>query len=188
MRHPRYAILPEASLSYFSEVPEAMPEAWQGWLTYRPPQPFAVSFERQLKHFLDCLGTGQAPRTTAIDQGLICPVRARIPSEIGDLQNATGSVGLWNIKVLSSSHGVTASTAAWGTQLRDMRCQGRSYQIALCSTRFQGPPYHTGEYNFDGRICLLQVSHRSRHLGQHPETPFSGDATSSASRQPHTLH
>jgi hypothetical protein len=37
------------------------------WLTYRPPQPFAVSFERQQKHFLDCLDTGEAPRTTAID-------------------------------------------------------------------------------------------------------------------------
>ena len=63
----KYITTPEPRLSYFSEVPEVMPEAWQGWLSHQPPEPFEVSFERQLKHFLDCLDTGETPRTTASD-------------------------------------------------------------------------------------------------------------------------
>ncbi len=38
----QYAALPEPCVKYFSELPEAMPEDWQGWLVYRPPEPFTA--------------------------------------------------------------------------------------------------------------------------------------------------
>jgi len=62
-----YIISPEPQLRYFSEIPEAMPSAWQGWLTYKSPEPYTYSFQGALAHFLDCLDTGGRPRVTAED-------------------------------------------------------------------------------------------------------------------------
>ena len=63
----QYTISPEPQLRYFSEVPEAMPSQWQGWLTYKSPEPYTYSFQGALEHFLDCLDTGARPRVTAED-------------------------------------------------------------------------------------------------------------------------
>jgi predicted dehydrogenase len=63
----QYVISPEPRLSYFSEVPEAMPEGWAGWLTHQPAEPYLLSFQKELEHFLDCLDTGRSPRVTAAD-------------------------------------------------------------------------------------------------------------------------
>ena len=63
----QYIISPEPEVRYFSEIPEAMPHAWQGWLTYKSPEPYTYSFHGALAHFLDCLDTGAQPRVTAED-------------------------------------------------------------------------------------------------------------------------
>jgi predicted dehydrogenase len=63
----QYIIGPEPRLNYFSEIPEAMPSGWAGWLTHQPAEPYTSSFRRELEHFLDCLDTGQTPRVTASD-------------------------------------------------------------------------------------------------------------------------
>jgi len=63
----QYVISPEPRVSYFSEVAEAMPEEWQGWLTHQPPEGYGYSFQAALAHFLDCLDTGAKPRVTAED-------------------------------------------------------------------------------------------------------------------------
>jgi predicted dehydrogenase len=63
----QYVISPEPRVSYFSEVAEAMPEQWQGWLTHQPAESYAYSFQAALRHFLDCLDTGAKPRVTAED-------------------------------------------------------------------------------------------------------------------------
>lgn len=63
----QYVISPEPRVSYFSEVAEAMPEAWQGWLTHQPTESYGYSFQAALSHFLDCLDTGAKPRVTAAD-------------------------------------------------------------------------------------------------------------------------
>lgn len=63
----RYVISPVPEISYFSEIPEAMPANWQGWLTYIPSEPYSYSFQAVMAHFLDCLDTGQVPRVTAQD-------------------------------------------------------------------------------------------------------------------------
>jgi len=63
----QYVISPEPRVSYFSELAEAMPEQWQGWLVHQPAEPYAYSFLAALRHFLDCLDTGAEPRVTAED-------------------------------------------------------------------------------------------------------------------------
>jgi UDP-N-acetyl-2-amino-2-deoxyglucuronate dehydrogenase len=63
----RYVISPTPELSYFSELPEAMPPGWHGWLTHTPAQSYTYSFEAVMAHFLDCLDTGAVPRVTAQD-------------------------------------------------------------------------------------------------------------------------
>jgi UDP-N-acetyl-2-amino-2-deoxyglucuronate dehydrogenase len=63
----QYVISPEPRVSYFSEVAEAMPQEWQGWLTHQPPEGYGYSFQAALAHFLDCLDTGAKPRVTAED-------------------------------------------------------------------------------------------------------------------------
>jgi predicted dehydrogenase len=63
----RYVISPVPEVSYFSEVPEAMPPGWHGWLTHSPSQPYVYSFQAVMEHFLDCLDTGAIPRVTARD-------------------------------------------------------------------------------------------------------------------------
>ncbi len=63
----RYVISPVPEISYFSEVPEAMPPGWQGWLTHTPSEPYTYSFQAVMEHFLDCLDTGRTPRVTAQD-------------------------------------------------------------------------------------------------------------------------
>jgi predicted dehydrogenase len=63
----QYVISPEPGVSYFSELAEAMPEQWQGWLVHKPAEPYAYSFLAALRHFLDCLDTGAKPRVTAED-------------------------------------------------------------------------------------------------------------------------
>jgi predicted dehydrogenase len=63
----QYVISPEPRVSYFSEVAEAMPEEWQGWLTHQPTESYGYSFQAALSHFLDCLDTGAKPRVTAAD-------------------------------------------------------------------------------------------------------------------------
>ena len=63
----QYVISPEPQLRYFSEVPDAMPPAWRGWLTYKPAQPYVHVFQRALSHFLDCLDGKTKPRVTAED-------------------------------------------------------------------------------------------------------------------------
>jgi len=63
----QYVISPEPRVSYFSEVTEAMPEEWQGWLNHQPAEGYGYSFQAALAHFLDCLDTGAKPRVTAED-------------------------------------------------------------------------------------------------------------------------
>ena len=63
----RYVISPVPEVSYFSEVPEAMPPGWHGWLTHRPSQSYVYSFQAVMEHFLDCLDTGATPRVIARD-------------------------------------------------------------------------------------------------------------------------
>jgi len=63
----RYIISPNPEVSYFSEVAEAMPKEWQGWLSHQPSESYAYSFQAALRHFLDCLDTGMKPRVTAAD-------------------------------------------------------------------------------------------------------------------------
>jgi predicted dehydrogenase len=63
----QYVISPEPRVSYFSEVAEAMPPAWPGWLTHLPAEPYAYSFVATLAHLLDCLDSGTAPRVSAED-------------------------------------------------------------------------------------------------------------------------
>lgn len=63
----QYIISPEPRVSYFSEVPEAMPEEWQGWLTCQPKESYGYSFQAALRHFLDCLDSGAQPRVSAAD-------------------------------------------------------------------------------------------------------------------------
>jgi UDP-N-acetyl-2-amino-2-deoxyglucuronate dehydrogenase len=63
----RYVISPVPEISYFSEIPEAMPPGWKGWLTHAPSQPYTYSFQAVMEHFLDCLDTGAVPRVTAQD-------------------------------------------------------------------------------------------------------------------------
>ncbi len=63
----QYVISPEPRVSYFSEVGEAMPEEWQGWLTHLPAEGYSYSFCAALAHFLDCLDTGMKPRVSAED-------------------------------------------------------------------------------------------------------------------------
>ncbi len=62
-----YVISPEPRLRYFSEIPEAMPPKWQGWLTHQPLEPYTSSFQYELAHFLDCLETGARPRVSGQD-------------------------------------------------------------------------------------------------------------------------
>lgn len=63
----QYVISPEPRLRYFSEIPQAMPGEWPGWLTHQPSQPYSYSFVAALAHFLDCLDSGRRPRVTAAD-------------------------------------------------------------------------------------------------------------------------
>jgi predicted dehydrogenase len=63
----RYVISPTPEVSYFSEIPEAMPPGWHGWLTHTPAESYAYSFQAVMEHFLDCLDTNSAPRVTARD-------------------------------------------------------------------------------------------------------------------------
>jgi predicted dehydrogenase len=77
-----YVICPEPRLRYFSEVPEAMPPGFQGWLTHTPAEPYTSSFRYELAHFLDCLETGQRPRVTGEDATAVLRVlRALYESE-----------------------------------------------------------------------------------------------------------
>jgi UDP-N-acetylglucosamine 3-dehydrogenase len=62
-----YTISPEPQLKYFSEVPEAMPANWCGWLSHKPAEPYTSSFRREMEHFIDCLDTGRRPRVTGQD-------------------------------------------------------------------------------------------------------------------------
>jgi len=63
----QYVISPEPRVSYFSEVAEAMPETWQGWLTHQPTESYGFSFRGALSHFLDCLDGTARSRVTAED-------------------------------------------------------------------------------------------------------------------------
>ena len=63
----RYVISPTAELSLFSEQPGLVPESMPGWLTNRPSEPYAYSFEAELAHFLDCLDGTAEPKVTADD-------------------------------------------------------------------------------------------------------------------------
>ena len=60
-----YTISPEPQLKYFSEVPEAMPANWSGWLSHKPAEPYTSSFRREMEHFIDCLDTGGRPGSRA---------------------------------------------------------------------------------------------------------------------------
>lgn len=62
-----YTISPDPELRYFSEIPEAMPPDWQGWLHHRPCEPFTESFQHQMSHFIDCLDGKTEPRVTGED-------------------------------------------------------------------------------------------------------------------------
>lgn len=60
----QYDTSPEPRLRCFSDD---MPEEWQGWLSIQSSDPAAVSFDRQFKHFVDCLDGRAKPRVTAAD-------------------------------------------------------------------------------------------------------------------------
>ena len=89
----QYVICPEPRISYFSEVPEAMPPGWQGWLTHQPADPYTYSFEAALRHFLDCLDTGAKPRVTATDGLATLDVLLRL-YEHCEARRAPGGSGL----------------------------------------------------------------------------------------------
>jgi predicted dehydrogenase len=80
----RYEISPNPEVSYFSEVAEAMPDEWQGWLTHQPPESYAYSFQAALNHFLDCLETGAKPRVTAADGLATLDVLLRLYESCGE--------------------------------------------------------------------------------------------------------
>jgi predicted dehydrogenase len=63
----QYVISPEPRVRYFSEVPAAMPEEWQGWLSHQPAESYLSSFRGEIEHFLDCRENGERPRVTAVD-------------------------------------------------------------------------------------------------------------------------
>jgi predicted dehydrogenase len=62
-----YVICPHPCLRLFSEVEAGRSPALGGWIVQDVPEPFEVSFVRQMAHFLDCLDTGQEPRVTGED-------------------------------------------------------------------------------------------------------------------------
>jgi len=62
-----YMICPHPRLRLFSEVAQGRSAALQGWIVQETPEPFEMSFTRQLAHFLDCLENGDRPRVTGRD-------------------------------------------------------------------------------------------------------------------------
>lgn len=59
-----YHICPCSRLRLFSENPDMRPSGPDGWCDIEVPDTFEVSFERQMRHFLECVRSCATPRIT----------------------------------------------------------------------------------------------------------------------------
>lgn len=77
-----YHICPQSRIRLFSELPAASPAALKGWLEIEVADRFEVSFDRQMRHFLECVRGSARPKVTpALALELLRTLLSLCPSE-----------------------------------------------------------------------------------------------------------